>query len=226
MVITFKDIEPLMRRAKVSRATYDAVMGVLLEVARANGKVSVAELGESEAALFAGPEVKALATAVGEWERRGGAYQDVIDALTPTERGPLSAASVQQARRNAVARGELLEEFSALTSSEVAAAAGSRAANRASLANRWRDEGRVFAVRVGDQLLYPGFQFGEDGRPLEVIGAALRELAPVRPTEWQTALWFTTPDGFIGDRRPVDLLTENPKAVIDAARLEADEIVG
>jgi hypothetical protein len=107
----------------------------------------------------------------------------------------------------------------------VADAAASKAANRASLANRWREERKAFAIRVGDQLLYPAFQFDEDGRPLEEIGAALEYLSGGELNDWQTALWFTSPTGWLGGRRPVDLLREEPEAVVEAARREVGELV-
>jgi hypothetical protein len=181
--------------------------------------------GEAPSAVVTGPAALALAAAVEEWARRGGSYEDVLDALTPKERGPLSDAAVLQARRNAQARSELLDEFGALTSAEVADAAGSRAGNRASLASRWRDEGRVFAVRVGDGQLYPAFQLGDDGRPLDAIREALAQLRPAGLSDWQLALWFTTPTGWLGGRRPVDLLDEEPAAVAAAAEREVGELV-
>ena len=192
----------------------DTAGDVLLELKAADG-----------GATITGPAALALATAMAEWGRRGGSYRDVLDALSPKDRGPLSDAAVLQARRNAQARSELLDEFGALTSAEVADAAGSRASNRASLASRWRDEGRVFAVRVGDGQLYPAFQFGEDGRPLEAVSGALARLRPGGLSDWQTALWFTSPNGWLGGRRPVDLLDEEPEAVVAAAEREVGELV-
>jgi hypothetical protein len=99
----------------------------------------------SQAAILTGSIAGTLATAMAEWIRQEGSYRDVLDALAPKERGTLSAAAVLQARQNAAARHQFLEEFPALTSADVADAAGSKATNRASLANRWREEGKVFA---------------------------------------------------------------------------------
>jgi uncharacterized protein (DUF2384 family) len=42
---------------------------------------------------------------------------------------------------------------------------------------------------------------------------------------WQAALWFVGPNGWLGSRRPVDLLESEPDAVVAAARREADERV-
>ncbi|MGA3361889.1 MAG: hypothetical protein ABSD82_07650 [Solirubrobacteraceae bacterium] len=179
----------------------------------------------SQAAILTGSIAGTLATAMAEWIRQEGSYRDVLDALAPKERGTLSAAAVLQARQNAAARHQFLEEFPALTSADVADAAGSKATNRASLANRWREEGKVFAIRVGDQQLYPGFQFDDDGRPLRIIASVLRQLGEGDLSDWQTALWFTSPTGWLGGRRPVDLVVEEPSAVLRSAARETGELV-
>jgi hypothetical protein len=202
---------------------------VLLEAKMGTGKTEqlVSELlkEHTRAAVLTGASAIALTSAIEEWSRQQGSYRDVLEALAPKDRGSLTAAAVLQARRNAEARRDFLEEFPALTSTEVADAANSRAANRASLANRWRDEGKVFAVRLGDQQLYPAFQFDDHGRPLEVIARVLEHLREGDLTDWQTALWFRSPTGWLGGRRPFDLLTDRPDAVVEAAAHEVGELV-
>ena len=152
---------------------------------------------------------------------------ELIEALMPVPLTVPTPAAVLQARRNAEARTALLREFGALRSAEVAELAGSRAGNRAALANRWRSEGRVLAVGVGDELLYPGFQFTSEGRPHPGVAEALRVLrAAPGLTDWQAALWFATPTGWLDGRRPVDLLDEDPAAVAEAAEREVSAIAG
>lgn len=87
---------------------------------------------------------------------------------TPQHEPPAPAALLQ-ARRNAQARKQLLDEFGALKAVEVADLAGSTAENRSATANRWRHEGRIFGVRYQDAVYYPGFQFADDGQPLPAI---------------------------------------------------------
>ena len=206
---------------------------LLIELKTGTGKSErVAESMLSEllkegatAAILTGPTASALASAMAAWRQQLGSYREVLDALAPKDRGSLSAAALLQARRNAEARRRFLEEFAALTSGEVADLAHSRASNRASLANRWRDEGKVFAVRVGDQQLYPAFQFDDHGRPLNVIAAALKHFGEGALSDWQTALWFTSANGWLGGKRPVDLLKDQPVAVAEAASREVGEIV-
>jgi hypothetical protein len=166
----------------------------------------------------------ALLRALRNWAAHATQRQSLIDLLTPTFDVPRPAA-VLQARRNSEARREFLEEFGALTSAEVADLAGSTAENRSALATRWRKEGRIFAVTLHEILLFPGFQFDDEGRPLEAIAHTLDALSARELSEWEVALWFTKRTGWLSDRRPVDVMRDDPDAVVEAARREHDELV-
>jgi hypothetical protein len=167
-----------------------------------------------------------IAVTADAWESHGRQIDELITALTPEHPELPTPAAVLQARRNAEARSALFAEFGALRSGEVADLAGSRAANRAALANRWRGERRVVAVPVGDELLYPGFQFTSEGKPHTAVASALAELRSNGDvSDWQAALWFVAANGWLGGRRPVDLLDAEPDAVVDAAAREAAERV-
>jgi hypothetical protein len=157
----------------------------------------------------------------------GGTVERVLDALLPDNLEIPTPAVVLQARRNAEARSSFLAEFGALRSSEIADLAGSRAANRAALANRWRTENRIVGVTWRDELVYPGFQFTSDGRPLPAMQAALAALrSDPHTTDWQTALWFSTPTSWLGGKRPIDLLNAVPDLVTEAARREVSDRAG
>jgi Poly(hydroxyalcanoate) granule associated protein (phasin) len=135
---------------------------------------------------------------------------------------PGPAAETAQLRRNADARRAFLAEFGTLTSREVAEFAGSRAKNRAALANRWKAAGQIFAVEAGGQTLFPAFQCSRnDGQPRPVIAEILAALQP-RFSGWQTALWFTGRNGWLGSRRPVEVLEAEPGAAAEAARRETE----
>lgn len=167
-----------------------------------------------------------LAATTDAWTSRGHDLRQLIEALTPEQPELPTPSAVLQARRNVEARNALLAEFGALRSSEIAELAGSRAANRAALANRWRTEQRLVAVSVGDELLYPGFQFTSEGKPHPTVGAALNALrSNAEVSDWQAALWFLGPNGWLGGKRPVDLLDAEPDAVAEAARRESAERV-
>jgi hypothetical protein len=191
-------------------ASFALALGVLL----AEGRRDVEELA------------RLLAVTATTWESQGRELGELIDAIAPEHPELPTPAAVLQARRNAEARNALFAEFGALRSAEVAELAGSRAANRAALANRWRGEERVMAVQVGDELLYPGFQFTSEGKPHPTVALALAELrSNGHVSDWQAALWFVAANGWLGGRRPVDLLDAEPDAVVDAAAREAAERV-
>lgn len=157
----------------------------------------------------------------------GGSVDRVVEALLPDQFKLPTPAAVLQARRNAEARNALLEEFGALRSQEIADLAESRATNRAAIANRWRTENRVVAVPWRDELLYPGFQFTSEGRPHPAIKGALELLrSDPHTSDWQAALWFATPTSWLGGRRPVDVLDNDPDAVVEAARREVNDRAG
>ena len=104
----------------------------------------------------------------------------VTRALTPDVAFP-SPAVVLQARRNAEARTALLEEFGALSATDVAELAGSTAKNTSALAGRWRRDGRILAVEHHGASLYPGFQFTDTGQPRPVVEASINYLQRTAP---------------------------------------------
>jgi hypothetical protein len=144
--------------------------------------------------------------------------QEVLKAM-----GSDSDAEVLQFRRNAEARFQFIEEFQTFTSKEVAGLAGSRANNQAALANRWKGEGRIFAVEWGGKTLFPAFQFRkEDSQPRPEIAKVLAALGASKISGWPTALWFTGRNGWLGGQRPVDRLEIAPDSVVEAALREGE----
>lgn len=170
-------------------------------------------------------------------EGRGGYSVEVISSRDPLVRYRIessrliesmmpaavpSAPAVLQARRNALAREALFREFGVLTSAEVADLAGSKASNKAALANRWKQEGKIFSVSHQGLDYFPGYQFDEDGKPLPVIAQVLATLGG-QSKGWELALWFTAANGWLAEgRRPVDLLRSEPGEVALAAEREAE----
>jgi hypothetical protein len=152
-----------------------------------------------------------------------GQMDRLIESMMPPSAVPLPP-QVLQARRNAEARDALLREFGAMTSAQIGERAGSKSPNRAALAHRWKSDGRIFAVSHQGLNYFPGFQFTEDGQPVEIIKDVLHllgnKLAP-----WELALWFTRRNGWLSGRRPVDFLRTEPEEVLLAAAREAEELV-
>jgi hypothetical protein len=162
---------------------------------------------------------EAMEKAASEYNKR---MSRIIEAMLPDTPVPLPP-QVLQARRNAQGRYALLQEFGGLTSAQVGEFAGSKSSNRAALAHRWKSDGRIFSVVYQGDTYFPGFQFDGEGQPLPIIAEIIEILGNVRPG-WELALWFTGSDGWLGGKRPVDLLLKKPKKVLEAARREAEEL--
>jgi hypothetical protein len=124
-------------------------------------------------------------------------------------------ARAVQAEQNLYAR--IGAEFGMLTSTEAGKRMGSRSRAPRNLATTAHRNKTLIAVRQGNSLVYPGFQFGPDGQPLAVIGR-LRETAEAN--EWSEAglvQWLCSPTTYFDGDRPVDYLTEDPDRVVDVA---------
>ncbi len=148
-----------------------------------------------------------------EWR---GQLEQLVEQMTPELSLP-SEPKLRQARRNAEARTQLLQEFGAATGEQIGEE-HSHAQNRHALAARWRKEGRIFGVPYRGQTLYPAFQFDAvSGEVKPSIRDVLAQLPRDRMSEWESALWWTAANGWLGGRRPVDALDDEPEAVAAAA---------
>jgi hypothetical protein len=152
--------------------------------------------------------------------------EQLINAMFRATAVTVSPAAAQHALRNAEARQELLDEFGVLDSEEVAQLAGSTAKNRSATVSRYLAAGQVFAIEHRGSRYYPAFQFDTSGRPRPVIAQVLQALQPYGLDGWEIALWYTTASGWLDDRRPIDLLDEDPDAVVAAANHTVDGIAG
>jgi hypothetical protein len=138
-----------------------------------------------------------------------------VDAVALRERmAPELLGRYEKARENAV------QEFGLLRSEDLARAIHSTAENVSLVASKWRRKGEIFAVHYGGKPGYFAFQFDpQTGRPKTVI-ARIIEAFPPNTDGWRLALWLTSANPRLANRRPVDLLDQQPDQVIEAARGE------
>ncbi|NMR28101.1 hypothetical protein [Crystallibacter degradans] len=108
-------------------------------------------------------------------------------------------------------------EFGLLTSTQVSAAVGSSTPNR-SFASDQRKAGKLIAIERPGGLRYPGFQFDRETHAVRpVIRELIRTARTAGRTDASLALWMVAPTGYLDGDRPVDRLTDDPEAVVDAA---------
>jgi hypothetical protein len=126
-----------------------------------------------------------------------------------------AVARAVQAEQNLYARIDT--EFGMLSSTEAGKRMGSRSRAPRNLATTAHRNKALLAVRQGNYLAYPGFQFGADGQPLAVIGH-LREIAEAN--DWSEAglvQWLCSPTTYFDGDRPVEHLTDDPDRVVAVA---------
>lgn len=126
---------------------------------------------------------------------------------------PMSIQTVRarQARRLEAARKAFLKEFGTLEEPGKGY-------------DYLKQERRIFTVAYGDATYVPSFQFDERGQPRPAVAAVIQTLGK-KTSNWGLALWFTASDGWLGGRRPVDLLKDEPERVVQAAEQGAAELV-
>jgi hypothetical protein len=120
-----------------------------------------------------------------------------------------------QAEQNLYARIEA--EFGMLTSTEAGKRMGSRSSAPRNLATTARRNKTLVAVRQGNYLSYPGFQFGPDGKPLAAIGRLLEVADENGWSEAGLVQWLCSPTTYLDGDRPVDHLATDPDRVVAVA---------
>jgi hypothetical protein len=78
--------------------------------------------------------------------------------------------------------------------------------------------GELFAFEWRASLWLPMFQFALPDLSLKVAPQRVRLALPTAWSGWALACWFATPNAWLTDRRPVDLLDTDPDAVLRAAQ--------
>lgn len=150
---------------------------------------------------------------------------DAIDALVSVYMRAPPNADVERLlyESNAKARVRFLEQWPSFTSKELADVAGHGSKNKSMTASRWKVKGKVFSIKHAGAEYFPSFQF-EDGQPIVAIAKVIALLG-ARKTGWQLAFWFTSANGWLSGKRPVDVLKDND-LVASAAAHEAEKIIG
>ena len=123
--------------------------------------------------------------------------------------------SVMLAQKQAKALEDVLENSEWLTAEEISERGKFSPSNLAAPASRWKQEGKIFALRYQGQYRFP--RYGLDGafRPLPALESVLKLLGPISP--WRIAVWFESTNARLDTRRPRELLSNKPERVQRAA---------
>lgn len=154
-----------------------------------------------------------------------------VSQLTSHGKSPFSAgemATAEQTRQpvtiNNTAKLEqlrkhILDDSEWLPAQEVSRRAGSSATvkNPSGLPNRWKRTGKIFALSFEGRDLYPAYGLDVGGQPLPLMKKIIALFGESK-TPWTLAVWFGTPNSWLGNEKPKNLMTSEPEKVLEAAQ--------
>lgn len=153
--------------------------------------------------------------AAGTLAQQDTVFRNVVDgiiAATPIRGLDATRAALEQRAIKAVFAGT---EW--LTAEQIGRLRDPDAKNPHGTANRWRAEGRVFALTKAGVLYHPRYAFDELLDPHPVVAQVLATLAGYSP--YRVASWFESSNGHLGGARPRErLLVDAPGVLAAAAR--------
>jgi hypothetical protein len=91
---------------------------------------------------------------------------------------------------------------------------------------RWEADHRMFSIDHDGCRFFPVYAFPSQGgaSPIPGLRDVLSVLFPMKDG-WGVAFWFISPNGWLGSKRPQDLLCTEPDRVISAAQEEASGVM-
>ncbi|MGY3585699.1 hypothetical protein ACVIGB_005246 [Bradyrhizobium sp. USDA 4341] len=113
----------------------------------------------------------------------------------------------------AEAHKDVLESGDWLTSAQVTKMTGFSTSNPSGRPNKWKKAGQIFAVRSRGVDYFPGYALdaSTDHRPAKGLAGVL-DVFRGRKDNWGLAYWFASVNGFLGGKRPQDLLIDQPRS--------------
>ncbi|MBI0550210.1 hypothetical protein [Pectobacterium parmentieri] len=112
----------------------------------------------------------------------------------------------------------ILDDSEWLPAQEVSRRAGTGAGvkNPSGLPNRWKRAEKIFAITSEGRDLYPAYALDIGGQPLPLLKKIIQMFNETK-TPWSLALWFGSPNSWLGNKKPKDLLISAPEKVLEAA---------
>lgn len=215
--LSFPSVEPLAGpatevRERLKGVDNGQIVAFLLEHA---GK-STASAFEETMRLIAPIIIRKLVA------RDTATLEKLVDVLMPAVSPPKHL--LVEARMNAEARKVVLESAEWINAAQLSELAGFVGRNASAQPNKWKREGRIFAIRHQGADLFPDYALDAERqfRPIDELAPILQAFGEQRDG-WDIAIWFASANSFLGGACPKDLLTSVPERVLEAAQ---DEIAG
>lgn len=129
---------------------------------------------------------------------------------------PLGPVEARIDAANAEMRRDFLAAYPVVEAAAVHDRAGYGGVNKAQTAAAWKRANRILGLPYAGRIVYPLFQFDDDGQPWPLMQPVLRSL-PADRSAWQRAFWLVSPNEWLDERVPADALRNGDERVIQAA---------
>ena len=175
--------------------------------------------GREDAAESLRQTLQAIApfVAAGTLAQQDTVFRNVVDGIiagTPIRTLDAARAALEQRAIAAIFSGT---EW--LTAEQIGRLRDPSAKNPHGTANRWRAEGKIFALTKTGVLYHPRYAFDELLDPHPVVAEVLALLAGYSP--YRLAAWFESSNGYLGGARPRERLLADADGVVAAAARHA-----
>jgi hypothetical protein len=135
----------------------------------------------------------------------------------------LQPLDVRKARMTADAMRDIFSGAEWLTAEQVGVKAAIEASTTASLkagatrVNRWKTEGKIFAIQRGGKDWYPRYEFDDDYAPVPVIREVVKKFGDAAPVE--IAAWMESPNSYLDGKRPREVVRSHRSAFRNALEM-------
>lgn len=148
----------------------------------------------------------------------------IVSMIVP--KAPVPSTLLREARMLAQAKTEILQSHDWVTAHEIAHLAHFSASNPSSQPNKWKQAGKIFALRHEGVDYFPiyGLDPGQGFRPFSAMESVISTFDSMKDA-WAIAFWFATANTFLGGKRPKEALPTNPAGVLSAAQEEVSGVV-
>lgn len=146
-------------------------------------------------------------------EKRQTDFQALIDVLMRGVK-PRSL-DINRAQKQAKALQAILENSEWLTAEDIGERGKFSQSNLAAPANRWKQEGKIFALPYGPDR-FARYALDEAFRPLPGLESVLKALGPI--SAWRIAAWFESTNAWLNNERPREHVASDPLSVLRAAQ--------
>jgi hypothetical protein len=145
----------------------------------------------------------------------------LIKALVPDP--PMSDTKRLQTTMQANAMNRIIHSGDLITAADISRLAGLSSRNPSAQPNRWKKAGQTFAIPFNGTDYYPLYTLDPTAnyRPYKAVAEVISILT--NKDAWGLAFWFASLNGYLGGKRPQDLLATKPDQIIAAAK---DQIAG